>query len=168
MSNSHVALYRQQLGMCHSETSRVAGTVPENVRYRQLAEGKAHPLWLVGHLTNTINTVVIRWMLEDDQIIPKGFGRRFAPDFAGGNPITSNAADYPAWNEVVDLYDRSMKAAIDGLEKLTDDDLPQPLRGDVREQMRDFFSSNGKTLNIMVLHDSYHRGQIGMLSKLNA
>ena len=167
MSTPQIELIQQQLTMCQADTLRVAGSVSEADRFKPLKEGKAHPAWLIGHLANTIETVVNRWMLLEEGRLPKGFGRKFAPDFAGGLPITPNPADYPAWDEVVDLYAQLMTAAIEGIEKFSDTDLPEPLPGELPEPMRGFFSSIGKTLNIMVLHDSYHRGQIGMLSKLS-
>jgi len=167
MSSAKVELLQEQLTSCRDETLRVAGSVSEPDRFRQLKEGKAHPAWLVGHLTSTVNTVVLRWMLAQRVELPKGFGRQFAPDFAGGLPITNNPADYPAWDDLLPLYESVMTAAINGIGNLSDADLPNPLQGEVPEQLRNFFSSNGKSLCIMVSHDSYHRGQIGMLSKLS-
>jgi hypothetical protein len=106
-------------------------------------------------------------MLLEGRLLPKGYGRMFAPDFAGGLPITPDPGNYPAWDDVLAVYEQIMTAAIEGMGKLHDTVLPDPLPGDVPEALRNFFSTNGKTLNIMVSHDSYHRGQIGMLSKLN-
>jgi len=167
MSHPQIELIQQQLTMCQADTLRVAASVPESDRFRSLKDGKAHPAWLIGHLANTVDTVVNQWMLLEERRLPKGHGRMFAPDFAGGLPITPDPANYPAWDEIVALYNQVMTVAIDGIGELPELLLPEPLRGDVPDSMRNFFSSSGKTLNIMVLHDSYHRGQIGMLSKLN-
>ncbi len=166
MAGTQINLLQEQLTFCRDETLRIAGNVPESHWLKQLVDGKAHPMWLIGHLTNTVNTVVVRWTLGERLEMPKGFGRRFAPDFAGGLPITGNAEDYPEWDEVVSLYRLVMTTAIDGIGKLADDELPNPLPGEVPDQLRGFFSSIGRSLSIMVSHDSYHRGQIGMLSKL--
>jgi hypothetical protein len=166
MNNAQARLLANQLRICRQETLNAAGRVPETNRLRQLRDGKAHPLWLVGHLTNTANTVALQWALGGESLVPKGFGRKFAPDFAGGNPVTSNAADYPGWDEVVDLYGKVLDAVIARTEQLSDDDLPKPLGGNIPEPMLQFFKTTGNSLTIMVLHDSYHRGQIGLLAKL--
>lgn len=166
MSNPKVDVYRGQLAFCRGETVRVAEGVSPEKRLAQLREGKAHPMWLVGHLTNTVNTVVIQWMLGNGTMVSKGFGHTFAPDFAGGAPITNQPGDYPEWDEVLDLYKRIMDSAIESLSVLRDTELDLPLKGNVPEGLRSFFSSNGRTLSIMASHDSYHRGQIGLLSHL--
>jgi hypothetical protein len=166
MSNPMVEVYRQQLKLCRNETLRVAGEVKPEQRLVQLREGKAHPMWLVGHLTSTINSVTLQWMLGKGSLVPKGYGRTFAPDFAGGTPITNKPEDYPEWDEVVALYSRVMDAAIEGIASIPDEDLDLPLKGAMPEGLRSFFSTNGKTLAIMASHDSYHRGQIGLLSHL--
>lgn len=167
MSGSQITLLQEQLTMCRDQTLKVAEAVPASHRFKQLQEGKAHPAWLVGHLTNTVNTVVIRWTLGKRLELPEGFAKRFAPDFAGGHPITGNAEIYDPWDDLLGHYERVSTTAIAGIGSLTDDDLPRPLPGNVPEQLRGFFSSIGRSLSIMVSHDSYHRGQIGMLSKLS-
>ncbi|MBX7254807.1 MAG: DinB family protein [Candidatus Hydrogenedentes bacterium] len=166
MDNPKIEIYRSQLAFCRTETVRVAEDVKPELRLVQLREGKAHPMWLIGHLTNTINTVVIQWMLGKNSLVPRGFSRKFAPDFAGGSPITNQASDYPAWEEVLGLYKQIMDCALENLAELNDSDLELPLKGEMPEGLRSFFSSNGRTLAIMASHDSYHRGQIGLLSHL--
>lgn len=168
VSKQKLELVIEQLTICKGETLRIAGAVAEADRFRQLKDGKAHPAWLVGHLATSADTIVLGWMLERETSLPKGFRRQFAPDFAGGLPITGKPEDYPAWDEVLGIYDDLMGKVITGIGVLEDADLPSPLKGKMPDSLRDFFSSVGRTLNIMVLHDSYHRGQIGMLSKLNS
>jgi len=168
MNSPKIELIAQQLTMCREETLRVAGGVPEGVRFRQLKEGKAHPAWLVGHLANTVDTIVLTWVLAKEPRLSKEFKRQFAPDFAGGLPITPDVSDYPAWDAIVGSYQQALDAAIEGIGRMQDSDLSQPLKGPVPERLREHFTTTGRALNIMVLHDSYHRGQIGMLSKLNA
>ena len=166
MSNAKIALYVEMLEKAKNDTLRVAGSVPEGSRLRQLAPGKATPLWLVGHLTNTMNTVVIRWVVLGESLVDREFGKQFAPDFAGGTPPGTDAAQYPAWDEVLARYDAVMTAAIAALATLDDSVLPEPLPGRVPDPLRQFFSSVGVTLNQMVAHDAYHRGQMAMIGAL--
>lgn len=166
MSPIKIEWYQELLRRSRDETLKTAKGVPESRRLVQLREGKAHPLWLLGHLANTMNVVCLQWVLEKESLTPKGFGKRFAPDFGGGAPITANAGDYPAWDEVAAIYDQVLSAAIDGVAALNDEDLPLPLRGRIPDPLREFFKSNDFTLTQMVIHDSYHRGQMGLLGKL--
>lgn len=165
--DSKIELLVDQLSFCREQTLKTASGVPEANRLLQLRPAKAHPLWLVGHLANTANVIMVQWVLNGDSVTPKGFGKMFAPDFGGGAPVTPNAADYPAWDDVVATYDTTLATAIDLAKNLSDDDLPKPLPGRIPDPLRQHFSSIGKSLNIMVLHDSYHRGQIGLLAALD-
>ena len=165
--NPTVELLAEQLAFCREQTLKTASGVPESSRLVQLRPGKGHPLWLLGHLANTANVIVIQWTLNAESITTKEFRKKFAPDFGGGDPVTPNAADYPSWNEVVAAYEKAFDAAVEGVKKLTDADLPNPLPGRIPDPLRQHFSSIGTTLNIMVLHDSYHRGQIGLISALD-
>lgn len=164
---SKIELLVEQLSFCREQTLKTASGVPEANRLLQLRPAKAHPLWLVGHLANTANVIMLQWVLNGDSVTPKGFGKMFAPDFGGGAPVTPNAADYPSWDEVIATYDKTFGTAIELAKKLADDDLPKPLPGRIPDPLRQHFSSIGKSLNIMVLHDSYHRGQIGLLAALD-
>ena len=168
MSTQKVDLHIQQITLCKTETLRVAGGVAEADRFRQLKDGKAHPAWLVGHLANTVDSIVLGWMLLQESTLSKGFKKQFAPDFAGGLPITGKPEDYPAWDEVLGHYEEVLNKAAAGLAALDDASLDGPLKGSIPDALRNRFSSVGHTLTFLVLHDSYHRGQIGMLSKLNS
>lgn len=166
MSKTKIALYAEMLEKARLDTLRVAGNVPEGSRLRQLAPGKATPLWLVGHLTNTMNTVVVRWIIQGESLVDREFGKLFAPDFAGGMAPSADATLYPAWDDVLALYDNVMAAAIAGIGALDDSLLPEPVPGRMPDPLRQFFSSVGVTFNQMVAHDAYHRGQIGMIGAL--
>ena len=165
--DSKIELLVEQLSFCREQTLKTASGVPEGSRLLQLRPAKAHPLWLVGHLANTANVVMIQWTLNGENVARKGFGKMFAPDFGGGAPVTTNAADYPSWDDVVAAYDKAMGAAIDGVKTISEADLPNPLPGRIPDPLRQHFSSVGRALNMMVLHDSYHRGQIGLIGALD-
>lgn len=155
-----------QLEKAMRDTLAAAEKVPEASRFRQLQEGKATPLWLLGHLTNTINTVVLRWTFSQESILTREHARLFSPDFAAGTPPTADATMYPEWGEVVALYTQAMTQAIEGVRSLADEELAGPLPGRMPEPLRAFFSSIEATLVQMVSHDAYHRGQIGMMAAL--
>lgn len=162
-----IELLVEQLTLCFEQTLKTASGVPEAARLVQLRPGKGHALWLLGHLANTANVVGIVWTLNGESVAPKGFRQKFAPDFGGGDPVTGNAADYPSWDEVVAVYEKAMTAANAGVKTLTEADLPKPLPGRIPDPLRQHFSSVGRALNILAMHDSYHRGQIGLLGALD-
>lgn len=167
MNNTRMSVYLDLLESARKQTLQTLSGVPETHRFKQLQDGKATPLWLAGHLANTVNTVLLVYTLQQDSLLTREQARLFAPDFVGGAPPTSNPEDYPAWDEVIALYNKAFDAAIAGLRSLDDSMLDQPLPGKMRDELRSFFSSVGVTLGIMISHDAYHRGQIGLLSKLH-
>lgn len=167
MSNTRMTLYLELLEGARKHTLQIAESVPEANRFKQLQEGKATPLWLVGHLANTINTVVLVYTLQQSSMLDRETSLLFAPDFVGGKPPSSNPDEYPVWNDVLALYNAVFDKALDGLSKLDDSVLDDPLPGKMRDELRAYFSSIGVTLGIMINHDAYHRGQIGMLAKLD-
>jgi hypothetical protein len=167
MSNVRVSVLVELLKGAHDHTLQIAESVPETHRLKQLQDGKATPLWLLGHLANTINTIVLIYTLEQPSVLSREQAKLFSPDFVGGETPTTNADEYPSWDEVVELYKTAFAKALEGIEALDDESLPNPLPGKLADEMRDFFSSIGTTLGIMINHDAYHRGQIGMIAKLD-
>lgn len=165
--DSKVELLLEQLAFCREQTLKTASGVPEASHLVQLRPGKGHALWLLGHLANTADVVMIQWALNGASVTDKSFRKKFAPDFGGGDPVTPDAADYPTWDEVVGVYNKAFDAALEAVKKLSDADLPNPLPGRIPDPLRQHFTNIGTTLNIMVLHDSYHRGQIGLLAALD-
>jgi hypothetical protein len=167
MSEPKIEVHLEALKKAHQETLRIAGAVQAPHRLLQLREGKATPLWLVGHLANTVNVVLVYMTLDKPFVLPKEFGKLFAPDFGGGTPPSADATQYPAWEEVVAAYDNVMGHAIGLVGELEDSDLPLAPKGKMPDPLRAYFSTIGATLHQMAQHDAYHRGQIGLLSKLN-
>jgi hypothetical protein len=168
MSNTKVQVYVRQLEKSRNATLTAAKGAPTDNQLRQVQAGKATPLWLVGHLANTLNTVVLRWMFEADSMLTKDQARLFSPDFAGGTPPSTDPSVYPPYQEVVDTYEKISGRAIELIGTLSDEALPEPLQGKVPDALRDFFSSNEATIMQMVHHDAYHCGQLALLSKLPA
>jgi hypothetical protein len=149
-------------------TLTIVDSVPETHYFKQLAPGKATPLWLLGHLARTVDRILLVWTLEQAPLMDDELGTQFAPEHVGGTPPTSNPADYPSWDAVKDFYVRAMHNAIEGLSALTDADLEKPLPGDLPPAYRDRFPSIGAALRLVINHDAYHRGQMGLLAKLDA
>ncbi len=149
------------------ETLKAAGNVPADKRLKQLQPGKGHPLWQVGHLAFAFDTVLNFMALGAERVLPNEYSAKFAPDFVGGAPVTANADDYPAWDDVVSYYEKAGKAAIANVRALDDADLPGGPKGNVPEAMADFFKVLGGTIGHMAIHDAYHRGQMNLIAALD-
>ena len=165
MSNPKVELLVEQLEKARDETLGLVRDVPADKHFIQLKDGKGTPTWLLGHLANTLNTIILRWILEEPGVLTPEQAKLFSPDFGGGTPVTTDPANYPAWDDLVALYESVANRAVEGVRTLTDSDLPLPLKGRMPEPLRAFFSSNQTALMQMISHDAYHRGQIAILTK---
>ena len=133
---------------------------------RQLKDGKAHPLWLLGHLANSSHVTIHMWACGGAPLIPFEYNKMFSPDTFGGDPITAVPADYPAWDEVLANYEKVSETCLEELRGLSDDDLSGELPGKVPDSARDFLGNIESTLRIMAIHDAHHRGQISLLAAL--
>lgn len=167
MSSPVAEVLAQMFEMSTNSTAGVAEKVPPAKRFKQLKPGKAHPLWLVGHIANTNNAVLNMWCLNKDPLVPREWGKIFAPDFAGGGPIVADAATYPDWDTVLAEYKKVAAACTAGIRLLTDEELAGPLRGNAPEPMQKMFNPVSKCIRAMCGHDSHHRGQLAMLSALD-
>lgn len=155
------------LRMGRKHTLTIADSVPKSHRFKQLATGKATPTWLLGHLARTVDRIVIVWTLEQESILGDKLGQSFAPAHIGGIAPSTDPADYPPWDGIKLLYVQVMRAAIAGLGELSDADLDKPLPGDVPDDYRERFPTIGAALKLIIAHDAYHRGQMGLLANLD-
>jgi uncharacterized damage-inducible protein DinB len=147
-------------------TVTAAKKVSEDARLRQAKEGKAHPLWLIGHLAFATDNIINRITLGGDGSTPQTYFKMFAPDILGGAAITRDASAYPTWDEVIAAYEKSAAAAVERIRSLNDEQLPGAVLGNPPEQFASFFSSLEAVLRRMLTHNAYHRGQLGMLAAL--
>ena len=166
MSSDKIATYMKVLKVGFDRTLSDAANVPIEKRLVQLKEHKAHPLWLIGHLTNTLNMVCLHWSLGKDPVLPKEWGKMFAPDFAKGDPVVSDGSKYPAWDDVVVQYQSLSNQALEAIGTLTDADLESPARGPMPEMLKRHFSSLEAMIIMLIEHDAHHRGQMALLAKL--
>lgn len=167
MDNTRVTVLIELIRQARAQTLKMVASVPETHRFKQLQEGKATPLWLLGHISRSMDRVLLEWMLEQPHELSEAQRQLFAPSMVGGTPPTTNPEDYPAWDEVVKLYETVTARAIEGLPVLTDADLDKPLPGDLPPNYRELFPTIGAALQRIVNHDAYHRGQMGLLARLS-
>ncbi len=166
MNNTKVSVLIDLIKQARVQTLKTAQGIPESHRFKQLQAEKSTPIWLLGHLSRTIDRIIIGWTLEQPSVLGEDLSHRFAPAQVNGMSPTTKPEDYPTWEELTELYNKVMAQAIKGLAALTDADLEKPLPGDLPPSYRERFSSIGTALQLLINHDAYHRGQMALLSKL--
>lgn len=166
MAKDKVEMLAKVYEHAFEETIKAAEKVTPDKQFRQAQPGKAHPLWLLGHLTFSLDTIVNLMCLGGAQQLPPTYMAKFSPAVMGGPAITTNASDYPAWSEVLGNYKKVSQSTSELLRKLDDADLPGGAKGNVPPPFADFFKVLGNTLGHMADHDAYHRGQLGLLVAL--
>ncbi len=146
------------------QTSGVIKKCPENRRYHNVGEGKATPLWLAGHLANTTNFLGSMIGLGQASDMPKEWNAIFSPSQFGGTPITTNPADYPSWDEVVEAYTRVMGNYAKAVGQLKDADIPGACKGTVPPPLAAMLPNLQASIIINIVHDGHHRGQMALLA----
>lgn len=142
----------------------VAKSIEPSNYMKQLKEGKAHPMWLLGHLANTNNVLINMWCCEGESLLPSEWRLMFSPDFAGGTPPSSDADFYPSWDEVLEVYTTISKACVSGIKGISDEVLEGPLIGNVPDMIREHFKTIDNALRTVTLHSAYHRGQMALIN----
>lgn len=146
------------------QTSKAIKACPENRRFHQIAEGKATPLWLAGHLANTTNFLGAMIGLGQESDIPKDWGAIFSPSQFGGKPITTTPGDYPAWDEVVEAYTRVMGNYAKAVADLKDAEIPGDCKGTVPDPLKSMIPNLQSSIIVNIVHDGHHRGQLALLA----
>jgi len=167
MSCARAEAYSNQYQATVDATTKAAEAVPEDKRLNQVADGKAHPLWLMGHLAMSFDLLTNSWMMGRALEIPSDWASIFGPSQFGGRAITNNPDDYPAWDDVIAAYKKAGAAAVEGVAKLSDDQLEGWPFGDIPDQFKEAFGMMNQAIPDNAAHDSYHRGQMSLLAALD-
>ncbi|GEM_PF-5297705 len=136
---------------------------PANRRFYQLAPNKATPLWLVGHVANTMNFIGLMVGLGESSRFPREWAPSFTPETFGGKPITTQPGDYPPWEEVARLYDEVCAAFAEAVAALDEASLQAEPKGRVPDPLKGRLTSAQDAIFINIQHDAHHRGQLALL-----
>ena len=156
----------QLLNICKGESEKLFESFPEERRMTPLAESKATPLWIVGHMGFAVDFLGNMMALSKPGILPEKYRQRFTPPDFGGDSITTDLGDYPAWDELVELYGKVMGSFADSIAAASQADLEAAPEGPVPEPLQKMLTSLHATANIMIIHDSHHRGQLAIMANL--
>ena len=164
MSRAKIEVYEKLFATAFAATAKAAGEIAPEQRLHQPKDGKAHPLWLLGHLTFVTDAIVNSVVLGGEMSLPKQYQKMFAPGMIGGADISADAAQYPAWDDIVEKYKQVTVNTFELLKRAQDSDLPGGMKGTTPPGFEEFFKSFEGTLGYMLGHDSYHRGQMSLLA----
>ena len=166
MSSVRAEVYATLYQNAVNATVKTAEALPEGNRFRQAAEGKAHPLWLLGHMSMSLGMLTNHWSLGRDLEIPQEWSATFGPSEFGGKAITTNPDDYPGWEEILAAYKKAGAVAVEAVGALTDEQLEGYALGPQPEQFKEAFGILNKFIPGNATHDTHHRGQMSLLSGL--
>ena len=163
MGSARAEAYAKMYRKAVDATVKTAESVKDDQLFRQVADEKAHPLWLLGHLAMSLDMLTNNWMLGVDMQIPAAWGQTFGPKEFGGTAITTKPDDYPAWSEVVAAYKKAGDAAVAKISSLTDAELDGDALGPMPDQFKETFGVLDTSLPANAIHDTHHRGQMTVL-----
>ena len=124
-------------------------------------EGVTNIAWQVGHLAMAEYRLLLERIRgvreEDDQLLPKVYLEKFGK----GSVPSKSPSDYPSSADIVGVFDRVHKQALEELSTLGDEILDQP-----PEAPHPLFDTKLGSLHWMANHEMLHAGQIGLLRRL--
>ncbi len=116
------------------------------------ARGGNHPLWVLGHLTVSENSILSEYIHGPDPILPE-WERLFG---MGSEPV-NDPARYPSKAELLAKFREVRAQTLKVLKSLSDADLDRPTNA---EGPPELFGTVGRCLATTVNHQTFHIGQI--------
>ena len=143
-------------------TQAVEGLTDEEMMF-QPKPGLNHPLWLLGHIAESENGLILSFC-KGENLLPEGWHGKFG---IGSKP-DADAGGYPSKDEILAHMEKVHAAAVAYVESLTPDDLDRRPPGidHLPERAQEMFSTIGKCIYHHVGHACAHAGQITMLRRL--
>jgi hypothetical protein len=150
------------LQFSHAIVVKFASDIPADkalVLYGKNAENPdGHALWQIGHLANTAAWFAGLLDGGNSQFkLPEGYDKLFGM----GSKPTSNAADYPSFDEVRAVLDAQYSRLLKAGSVLKDEELELPTLGDSGGFCPDRLS----VLERAVFHNGWHVGQLSSCRK---
>ncbi len=117
----------------------------------QVHENANHALWFAGHM-GTVDNFMIS-LIDPAKCVEKdGYNEKFGM----GSQPTSNPADYPPVDEVLDFMRERRIALMALLDSLNEADFTKP----TPESAPDFLPDYGSVFQICAWHEGLHSGQV--------
>ncbi len=116
--------------------------------------GGNHSLWILGHWAYS-EANIISHIIQGNENPLIGWKEIFG---MGGDPSTE-ASDYPSWDEVAQKLDEVREHTLEVLAGLSEEDLELPSKN-CPPGREAFFGTIGKCFLVATLHPVMHRGQV--------
>ncbi|MCE9603942.1 MAG: DinB family protein, partial [Planctomycetia bacterium] len=112
-----------------------------------------HPLWFAGHMATADNFFLST--LAPERVVKRP---EFDHAFGTGSRPTSNPADYPPPDEVLEVMDERRRTLLEVLEGMEEPDFEKPLPKGAPDFLPDF----GSVFEMAIWHEGLHSGQLSV------
>jgi len=146
-------LIRWALEFTEAGLTRLVSDMRDRPLTQPTSAGGNHPLWVLGHLAYVEGAVANIAFGVPNPV------EHWEPLFGTGSQPTTNAADYPSFDEVLTTF-RELRAK--NLKRLNEvgeaglDAVPK----NVPDMFKDVMTSVGKTYLLIALHQNVHYGEV--------
>jgi len=144
-----------QLGLTHWVVTKTVDGISDDEALRQAAPDANNLNWVLGHIVASRNGMI--QLAGGQEVLPEDVAANYRRH---SEPITAdNAVDVATLMEV---YNRAQEILIEALPALDKKTLATKAPGSPTKNPDE---SIGSLLSLLVFHESYHCGQLGILRK---
>ena len=122
--------------------------------------GGNHPLWVLGHLTHSESQLLDVFLLGKENRF-----RELEAQFGMSSVPTTNPADYPSFDELLEKNEVMRAAVLEHLDTLNDANLDQQTHAP--EEYAAYFGTTGAVFSSMTTHYGFHAGQVADARRAN-
>ena len=141
------------LTMSKNWTTQLLESMKTEPLTQPTSQGGNHPLWVVGHLVHAESFLLDECMQGKSHRFPE-----FQELFGVGTEPQSDATKYPGIDQLLSSYDDVRNDTLAYLDSLSEEDLDK--KSHAPEEMADFFGTIAKCFSALVVHTSFHAGQV--------
>ena len=141
------------LAMSKNWATQLLESMKDEPLVQPTSKGGNHPLWVLGHLVHAESFLLDECMQGKQHRYPE-----FQELFGAGTQPQTDAAKYPGMDQLFAAFDEIRSDTLAYLDTLSDEDLEK--KSNAPEEMADFFGTIGKCFSALVVHTSFHAGQV--------
>ena len=146
-------LLRMNLVACHEMMMSLAQDMRDAPLTVPTASGGCHPMWVVGNVAWADALFLHQCILGEEHPLAD-----WSPIFGPGSEPTSNAEDYPSFDEVLAKNNETHSAVLTTLESFGEEDLDKPSKAPA--ELAAMFPTMRHVFLWCGLHRMMHRGQL--------
>jgi hypothetical protein len=155
---THVQRAVKLLEFAHQTVLDCLKAWPEDKLAYQAVPTDNHPLWTLGHLTLSYSSWFGKHMGVTMPAVPASYEGLFGHET---KPI-GDASKYPPLEEIKAAYIRAVKFIIDAAQRMSDEQLYEP----IAEQTHGFARDRLDMIEKAAWHEGWHAGQLSSLRRV--